>query len=86
MRTSIMFFVMLQATLVAVGEATYSEKDGFYVFDVSGTDVFTGSLSGANGIQKTGIGKLTFTAVNSYTGELIVEGGTMAATTPANFG
>ena len=74
------------ASLIAVGEAAYSEVDGFYVFDVSGNDAFSGSLSGANGVRKTGTGKLTFTAANSYTGELIVEQGTMAASTPAYFG
>ena len=74
------------SALVAAGEATYTEKDGYYVFDVSGTDTYSGSLSGANGVKKTGTGTLTFTAANSYTGELVVEQGTLAASTPANFG
>ena len=52
----------------------------------SGTDTYSGSLSGANGVKKTGTGTLTFTAANSYTGELVVEQGTLAASTPANFG
>ena len=84
--------VLLAGALVALcsmtarSEATYTVVNGNYVFNLSSDDTYSGVISGASGLVKQGAGKLTLTGANTFTGTISIEGGTLAASTPACFG
>ncbi|MFA7572027.1 MAG: autotransporter domain-containing protein [Sulfurimonadaceae bacterium] len=49
--------------------------------DTNGYDVeFSGEVSGVGGLTKTGTGKLTLSGANSYTGDTVVDAGTLEFT------
>lgn len=78
--------VLLAGSHAALAEATYTVVNGNYVFNLSSDDTYSGVLSGSAGLVKQGSGKLTLTGANTFTGQISIEGGTLAATTPACFG
>lgn len=86
------FAALLVGALVALcsmtarSEATYTVVNGNYVFNLSSDDTYSGVISGASGLVKQGAGKLTLTGANTFTGAISIEGGTLAASTPAGFG
>jgi len=51
---------------------------GTLTIDGSASTVFSGAISGAGGLVKAGLGTLTLTGANDYTGDTIVEGGTLS--------
>ena len=73
-------------SMTARSEATYTVVNGNYVFNLSSDDTYSGVISGSAGLVKQGSGKLTLTGANTFTGQISIEGGTLAATTPAGFG
>ena len=73
-------------SMTARSEATYTVVNGNYVFNLSSDDTYSGVISGSAGLVKQGSGKLTLTGANTFTGQISIEGGTLAATTPACFG
>ena len=73
-------------SMTARSEATYTVVNGNYVFNLSSDDTYSGVISGSAGLVKQGSGKLTLTGANTFTGQISIEGGTLAATKPACFG
>ena len=73
-------------SMTARSEATYTVVNGNYVFNLSSDDTYSGVISGSTGLVKQGSGKLTLTGANTFTGQISIEGGTLAATKPACFG
>lgn len=53
----------------------------FLTFDQADDGTYTGRISGAGGVRFNGDGTVTFTAVQSYTGETEINGGALQATT-----
>ncbi|WP_456015062.1 autotransporter-associated beta strand repeat-containing protein [Methylorubrum populi] len=51
------------------------------VFDHSDTATYAGQISGAGTVTKKGTGTLTLTAGQSYTGDTVIDGGTLAFAT-----
>jgi autotransporter-associated beta strand protein len=50
---------------------------GTLAFDYSGTTIFSGTISGAGGINQLGAGTTVLTAANSYTGGTTITAGTL---------
>jgi autotransporter-associated beta strand protein len=73
-------------TLSLTSDAAPNINVGAYrlVFGGSGNIATMGRFAGTGGYTKTGAGILTATSVSSFTGSLILEGGTWDATTFAN--
>ncbi len=67
------------AGTVALGAAT-----GGLTLDGTGSNSFSGTLSGAAGLTKTGSGTQTLSGTNSYTGATAINGGTLALAGSAN--
>ena len=66
-------------SLTVRSEATYTVVNGNYVFNLSSDDTYSGVISGSAGLVKQGSGKLTLTGANTFTGQISIEGGTLAA-------
>jgi len=56
------------------------------VFNTSGTQVMPGAISGAGNITKKGAGRVTFSGVNSYTANTVIEGGELAINADTGLG
>lgn len=77
--------------LELTGTSTFSAAgrlDSDTEFDVSAgeTATWSGALSGANGVRKTGTGTLVLTGANSYSGDTRVDQGILAATSNGALG
>ncbi len=83
----------IRATLGAVNLNGISATGGVrgngnpVTFDANGGDITCDAISGTGTtVTKTGPNLLTLSGTNSYTGNTIVNGGTLAYTTPSNLG
>lgn len=56
------------------------------VFNTSGTQVMPGAISGAGNITKKGSGRVSFSGVNSYTANTLIEGGELAINADTGLG
>jgi autotransporter-associated beta strand protein len=57
------------------------ENNALVVFDESGNATYAGSMSGSGGLAKTGLGTLTLTGLNTYSGGTTIMAGTLAGNT-----
>ncbi|QOV91214.1 autotransporter-associated beta strand repeat-containing protein [Humisphaera borealis] len=72
-------------SIITVGSgATYETNRSDDI--VQGTDFSGAAISGAGGLKKSGTGKLTLTAANSYTGPTTLSAGTLAFNVASPFG
>lgn len=63
-------------TIAGTGTLTASSLDVANATDVS----ITANLAGSTGLTKSGVGKLTLTGANTFTGAIAIEGGTVQIT------
>ncbi len=65
---------------------TNSPGPGLFTFSTAFTNLQSGVLTGPGGLAKTGVGVLRMTQVNDYTGETVVNEGTLALIGSATIG
>jgi outer membrane autotransporter protein len=65
---------------------TLNGGGGTFLADLGTTSLFSGTVSGAGSLTKDGPGKLTLTALNTYSGGTNINGGTLAVNGDPNLG
>ena len=74
------------AQLTGTGSVSFPSSLFTHTIGDAGNFTFGGIISGAGNVNKVGIGTMTYTAANTYTGQTRVSGGTLLLSAPAGTG